>query len=353
MSEGRRACRSGCVPYNKDRRMSHERWHFLEKIEVEAAALAALAFGWFVLWPMVRPMHVDETAVFVVTGSWARLAVLALGTWAIAAICAVLTISSRRQGALLATLAGVLAMSLRSVPMRPMLMRYEVDLPSLMAPMMLETLLLTAVVAGAVVVIEAVRLGARRVAPGWVWPETAVTHQKKPGAGRGKARRNAGPTGGAPPSEDAEPGYLARRFGLTPGLAIDKQMVPFVMPLVVTLAGGLIIMSMTLFSNDRMQIVFSLILSFFAAALAAGYLFPSRTSLPCLAAPVLMGIILYAVSARMPYSGVLTWSELGPWAHVLPLDWISAGCGGAVGGYWLSCRLLEAKAFQNPQPATA
>jgi hypothetical protein len=110
-----------------------------------------------------------------------------------------------------------------------------------------------------------------------------------------------------------------------------------------TLLLGLLLMIGTLFSTDRGQIIFSLALSFFLAAGVASYFFPVRFSTPCWIAPVLLGIAAYLKLSSMPFTGVLTWGGVDAWGHILPVDWISAGCGGAVGGYWLSCRLHDLK----------
>ncbi|NQU76562.1 MAG: hypothetical protein HQ546_09650, partial [Planctomycetes bacterium] len=105
--------------------MSHQRRHIVEKIQVEVAAVAALAAMYFWGWGIIKPTDVDGVAVFLHGGGPGRLIGLAVVVWLLAGVSALLTMSARPEGALLATMVGVGGASLHSEPMRFLLMRHD------------------------------------------------------------------------------------------------------------------------------------------------------------------------------------------------------------------------------------
>ncbi len=323
--------------------MSHERWHVIEKIEVQVAALAALALVYVVAWRPVWPRDVTGTFTFLPTGAIGPLALTAVLVWVLAAACAVVTISARTEGALLATLVGVAGLAMRSGPMR-LLVNAHADAPGrLMAALAVEVVALAAILLGALVVISGVRAVLLPLCPPWL----------RPGGGKSV---DAG----------ADPSVARRRLGAPSSLKRMKFMVLGIDPLAegegklstkdhlaaaggafgITLLTGWLVLIGTLAAAhgvERGQILFGLAVSFLLAALLADQVTPAGFSLPCLAAPLVLAIGVYVHAAGLAPNPPLTWMQVPALANALPIDWLCAGCGGAVGGDWISSRIREAR----------
>jgi len=318
--------------------MKPETQHLVEKIQVRLAAVIAAAVSWWAIWRLVGPADQEAAWVFFADGSLPRLAVLAGLVWALAAVCAVLTVSSRPEGAVLATLVGVAAMSVRSGPARNLLVtgagpNPERSINAIFALLTGEILVLAAVLAGAVAVIYVVRALVRPLAGQWFWSTPAAADA--PGKGAGK--------GGKGDSEQASP----RRSALVGAAGF----------LAVELAVAVILLQVTFRSTDTGQIAFALAGSFFAASFAAHMAFPIRGSIPCWLGPVIVGALVLGLGALGHFAGpgplwrraILVASSV-PLRAGLPAQWIGLGCGGAIAGFWASCRFREAPEEQ-PKPS--
>ncbi|KPK85742.1 MAG: hypothetical protein AMJ81_02935 [Phycisphaerae bacterium SM23_33] len=285
-------------------------------MQVQVAVVAALAVAWFAVWRLVRPWDSQVALVFFPSGDLARLGVCAAMVWAIAAACALLTLSARPEGALLAALAGAAGLALRSGSMSTLLKYSGDDFHRTFALLSAEVLAMAGIVIGAAVVIAVIRALARRIVPGWVWSEPP---EPAPAAGSGSDRRKVKAAG----------------------------VVNFAGCLVTELAAALILLALTFRSPERGQIAFALVASFLLAALAAHQMFPVRSAAPFWLGPLLMGAAVLAL-------GTLGASDPGPaWYHAIrgatgmplraasPLHWLGLGCGGAVAGFWLSRRIHD------------
>jgi hypothetical protein len=339
--------------------MSHQRWHTLEKIQVEVAAAAALAAMYFLLWPQLQPPDVDRVAVFLPLGASSHLLTLAVTTWMLAALVSLLTTAARPQGALLATLVGVGGISLHSLPMR--LLRF-VPTSTLMTPLVTEQICMAGILAGATVVIFLVRLAVSRLAPAWVRPELETPE---------------GYHAPVPPDRKRLPRWFNPILWLGTGYIVvhlsNIRMLPgfgrkarssardvilcSLATLGLTLLIGLMMMNIFIFEGAaRGQLLFGLAASFFLAAGVATYFFPLNFSGPCWLVPLLLGIFFYFRAGLTGDTGVLTWMHVDRMANILPVDWLSAGGGGAVGGYWLACRIHDWRIFSattTAKPAEA
>lgn len=325
--------------------MSHQRWHIIEKIQVEAAAVAALAAMYFLFWQWVKPSDVDGAVVFFPLGAFKEFAAFVAAVWLLAAGVALLTTSARPQGALLAALVGAGGVSLRSQPMRLLLMRFEPP-GSLLGPLMLELLAMVVVLMGAMAIIQLVRRAVARVRPGWVRPDGADS----PAAGPQRVNVPLFLLSGL-----WHPQALLRlpAGGRQARQSAGDVVVACLASLGLTVLIGLVLMKVILFDTSRGQILFSVAAAFFVGAAVATYFFPVNSPLPCWIAPVLLGLLFYAKAATVGDAGVLTWTRVDAFTHILPVDWLAAGCGGAVGGYWLACRVHEAKHAEGASKAAA
>lgn len=290
---------------------------------MQIAAAAALAFVYFFLAPALRPWEPGGATVFLPMGDYERLAVFAAMVWALVAVCAVLTISSRPEGALLATLVGVAGFAFRSGPMRTLLWRWEGRFDRLFTLLSAEVLAMAAVAAGAVIVVRLVRAVAGRLGPKLAWSDPMETQRNK------KAARPDSPKSG---------GTMH-----TAGAVLMETAV------------AILLLVITFRSTDRGQIAFALAASFFISALAAHQTFPIRISAPLWIAPIIMAALVFALggsgggagpdwyAAQMVAKGL-------PLRAALPIDWLAFGAGGAVAGFWFSSRIREAGAANEETP---
>jgi len=331
--------------------MSHERWHAIEKIQVQVAAAAALAFMYFVGWRLIHPTDVDGVVVFLPTFRIGSLALFALVVWAMAAATAVITVSARLEGAVLALLVGVAGASMRTEPMRRLVNRLEPNVAGLMISLAVEIVVLLVILAGAMAVIAVVREILGRLLPEWMVPmrRPSAPVESADGAGRPWGRTLLTLLLGFGFVRTDMKTHLmslpaARNSKDKPSALELTQTILIAFAL--TLLAGLLGMMLTLLAPDsveRGQILFALAISFFLAAWVVSYFVPAGFSAPYWSAPLVLAIVIYLKNCWVAPDPPLTWARIGAMANILPVDWLTAGCGGAVGGYWLSCRLNEAK----------
>ncbi len=303
--------------------------HWVEKLQVRLAAVAAAVVGWCAIWQLMAPADKQAAWVFLPVGGYARLAVFAGLVAALAAGCALATLSGRAEGALLATLTGVAAMSVRSGPMRTLLWQWEGRLGELFAMLAVEMLALVGVLVAAVVVVHLLRMLARPLCGDWFWAEpSAPAPEADPTARRRGAVADDRSARGSTP--------LARRLLWAGGF------------LAMELAVAMILLVLTFRSQDTGQIAFALAGSFFGAAFVAHLAFPVRSSVPAWLGPVLLGTVVYLLGAMSSFTGPgPVWHEAMmvaakvPLRAALPVHWLGLGCGGAVAGFWASCRFRE------------
>ncbi len=295
------------------------RW--LEKLQVQVAAVAAVALAWFVGWPMVRPWDPQSALAFAPTGQIVELATFAGIVWVLAAACALLTLSARIEGALLAALAGAAGLALRSGPMETLLQTSAGHLRKTFIQLAAETVAMAAILVGALLVITLVRALAGRAARGWAWSE-----------------RPAGGEGDKP-----------RRFGSGAANLLGC--------LVVELAVAIMALALTFRSPETGQIAFALAGSFFAAALVAHQTFPVRSTAPFWVAPLIMGAAVLALGGVVVEGAGPGWYQAlmvaqgRPMRAALPVHWLGLGCGGAIAGLWFSHRLRDRDETSAKRPA--
>ena len=59
--------------------------------------------------------------------------------------------------------------------------------------------------------------------------------------------------------------------------------------------------------------------------------------------------LLYTLAAAAAGSQPDAWARVNDYSRALPVDWLTAGSGGAVLGYWISERLHEMKYIERHQ----
>jgi hypothetical protein len=118
--------------------------------------------------------------------------------------------------------------------------------------------------------------------------------------------------------------------------------------LAVGLGVALVMLWLLLRSPERGQILFALLVSFVLAALIAHQLLPSRHSMLMWTLPFVVAMFLYAMGAALDLGeSPRAWAIVPLRARALPIDWMTAGCGGAFLGYWLSARIHEMRFIEK------
>ena len=114
--------------------------------------------------------------------------------------------------------------------------------------------------------------------------------------------------------------------------------------------GGAALLLVLLQSGQRGQVIFSVLASFLLAALIAHQLYPVPLSIIPMAAPIILGTAFYILAAKAvqgPSHGA--WMTVPLYANVLPIDWITLGCGGVMIGFWLSSRIHETRYLEQQE----
>jgi hypothetical protein len=331
--------------------MNHHRFHWLEKLQVQiATVIAVVAIGVF-LWPVMQPRDPQLPVAFLAESSTGQAGVFVATIWVLAAAGALLALSSRPEGVLMAALVGAGGISLRSRPMRVLLQGREADFGALFHQLIFELLLLSAALLVAMTIVDILRRTMERLKPEWVWRNPLLAAEAAGGSpARGPVSLAIGAyvrfwrmlfgvalrsskAGGA--AETAERGVIARTFSC------------LMLELVISVPAVLIFMQ----SGERGQVLFALGAGFVLAGGFANHFFPTPHSAVAWIVPIVVGVFFYVLASFSSSAG--DWAKVPAYAQALPIDWLTAGCGGSLLGYWISARLHEHKHFEEKEAEAA
>lgn len=354
-------------PRGSDRPMDHRKIHLWEKLHVELVGGGALAAVYYWLWPLVGWTDSQTAVAFLATGHLGDLAGLLLVLLVTSAVCAAVTIAARPMGSMLAALVGICGVCCHSPGMRTVFWAKPGSTPgTIFALMAAEVFLLGVLFSLASVVVEVVRIAVGRILPGWLWKDpladlTAEQRHEELADGvnpRGDLAHVMGPIlldvlihVGKKGSRDA-----GKR-------AWDRPM--FFRCLACGVTGALLAVLPLLLlmqSAERGQVLFALLGSFLLAALLAHQRFPAPYSVVAILMATFTAVAFYttaAVATAGLEAGVNVWMlapvhsgpSVLPYAAPLPLDWVTAGGGGAVIGFWISERIHEMRYVEENDPS--
>jgi hypothetical protein len=296
--------------------MSHQHLHWLEKVIVQIAAAVSLAGGYFLLYPAVRPSDGQTALSLLAAGGLGHALVFAAGVLVLSAVCAILTLPARPSSAILAAAVGAGGVSLRSADFRTLLWLQQDGFAGLFRLLITETVFLAVVLLIAVLVIGGVRLLARRLAPWLLWR----------------------PMPFATPPDD--------KTGLVGGLGPwGRSLASAALALLIALVAVMVLLQ----SSRRGQVLLATLAAFALAAWIADRMLPAPHKEAYLLAPLAAAIIFYALASVGSYSSrPEDWINVPMYARALPVDWLTAGCGGAMLGCWTGQRMAEAKILEHP-----
>jgi hypothetical protein len=336
--------------------MIPERIHWLEKVQVQVAVVATAGAVFLYFWRCAQAADPVGPATFLATGSTAGLIGTAVMFLVLAVVCGMLTVTSRPEGALAAALLGLGGISLRSASLEVLLQQSEGSFRSIYTKMSIELLLFAALVLVGLVLLGLARGLVAAVRPGWLWRDLRENVDEEDVKRHVEESRRM---------DSLEKRRMARK-GIFGNISIFSLGNPAVatfwkkgnrretllrclgcLGLAAAISGMLVFVLMQ--SALRGQIVFALFGSFVLGVAIAHQLFPAPCGMAAWLLPVVVGILYYVLG--IVWVGQGGWMEMRPQAQGLPIDWIAAGGGGAMLGYWISARIHEARYLEQEEEA--
>ena len=334
----------------------YRRYHWLEKLQLQVASAASLAVVYIIVWPYMRGSDPQGAMSFLANGSPQAILAFTAALLLLAAVCAIVTVNIRPCAAMIALLIGLGGLSLRSGQMRSLLWDHNGQAGQLFWKMAIEVIVLAALVLLAEILISLLRALITKLDPKLGWSDPLVgTRDSQTVIGIGSkptdttllkwvweaavARAivsalmvSAGRAAGKSAKTEGDERNLGRTGSAT----------------LVALILAVALMTAFLRSADRGQILFALVASFFLAVLVAHQLFATRYAAMAWVLPMILAICAYALAGSSAVAaGSQRWMDVRLYARILPIDWLTAGCGGAMLGYWVSSRLHETRCLEK------
>ncbi len=327
------------MPANID----HQKYHLFEKIQVQVLTVALGLVVFFGIWPLMAPRDSLAPMILLSGGSLGAPLSLLTAVAVLSLLAGAVTVHQRPVGGLMVSILSLLALSFRSEKINVLLFRYEQH-PGSAYPVLMGELLLLLVAAGVGVI--AAGIGRSLVAgskPAWRWQPR---HLRKDEANFQADQRS--PLGLAAPVRKAA-GSLMDKSDPAAGNAAKLQFVQAGRAILVCFLVANAILLLLCRSDERGQLLFAVGGAFLIASLAANLVAPSRLVVLLLPLPILSGLFYYGYAMATAGQGLQAWANIWLPARILPIDWLSAGVGGVLTGYWIACRIREAKFAQDSQ----
>jgi len=335
--------------------MTHRQTHFLEKLEFQIAAIAAAAVVYWFVWPLLIFRDPEWPICFLASGDGMHLFTLIGLACALGIACGAITVTARPQTAVLALALALGGLSLRSPRIRSLLWAQQDSISAMYWRMAMEVLVLLAVIVIAGAAAGIGRRLAAALAGGLLWrdPLLELDDERREAYNRELARRN---------TEKASPwtvpivlSLLSSPLGIIwvpkaeGGRLLGRDTaVRGVLGFMISLTAVAIIVFLLLRSPERGQILFALFAGCFLGVFIGQKVVPTRTNITAWAVPVVLGAALYLLAALSAVgSGQGAWMEVRLYAQALPIDWMTAGLGGAMLGHWEDLRMREVRYVED------
>ncbi len=334
--------------------MGHWRVQRKELLQVQIVTGLALAVTYFLLWPMLRPADPEGPLTLLAEGNAPGILAILLVMAVLAAITSAVTVHSRPVGSIVAALLGTGGLCMHSPPLKALLWAREGEFGGLFTGFIFELLALSVGVIVVCLVVGLVRQGIAGINPGWVWRDPLMG-DKTPGVGSSEPRKRrvnfADPVSALMEiiGRHGSQHYGKKRSALDEAKALAGC-------LLLSAVLGVTLYMILVQSRERGQVLFALLASFTVAVLIAHQASPTSLAGPLLAMPVVLGVVIYLLGmfASTGAAGAHNaWLRVPPYAHALPLDWITAGVGGAGLGFWISSRIHELRHMEKREQQAA
>lgn len=297
---------------------------------------------YLVVWPLVAPWDPKGAAAFIPYAGIGKLALLGGCVWLLAIVIGLLTTTARPDGAMMAVVLGIGGISLHSPQMRSLLWQRQ-SLSELYGQLTVETILLAVIVIVAMLLVGLVRMAVGRVAPSCLWraPSDVVGPDRLTGV-RLMLQATLGLGSQPTPTGANKPRAGASAVGSARVLA--KSLLCLGLSALV----AVVLLLVLLKSSDRGQVIFAVFGAFFLAMLVGHQVFPSPCGVAAWIVPILIACAFYSLTGAIGLdSEPDAWTKIPFYGRVLPVDWVSAGIGGALLGFWISARMHEAKIIES------
>lgn len=298
---------------------------------------------YFLAWPVVRPADPLSPVTFLPLGGYGSAVWFAAVFFILVAACAVATVAVRPVGALLAATLSAGAVSLRSQQIRALLWVRQDDLGGLYHQLMLEAAMLAVLAGAASLIVLFIRRTARGINENWLWKDPMA---EAPPAGEADGRTSS-PANKPPQTRSDWRGHMSLiRVGPARGAGRREAMpITVARSLACAILAGIIavvILVVVMQSADRGQIIFALVTSFTVGLFFAHQIFPQPYALVVWILPMLIAVGFYAAAwTGMTPGRPDDWAKVNMLYRALPVDWLTAGGGGALLGFWISQRVHE------------
>jgi hypothetical protein len=328
--------------------MGHWRVQRKELLQVQVVTGIALALTYFLIWPMLRPADPQGPLALLAEGNVPGILAILLVMAVAAAVTSAVTVHSRPVGSVTAALLGTGGLSLASPPLHGLLWARQGEFGGMYMGFIFELLALSVGVIVVCLVVNLVRQGIAGINPRWVWRDPLASSEASDPQ-TPAVRRTTKPTGN-PLAFLLE--VIGRRGSVSYGKkrsALDEAKSLAACVLLATVLSVVLYMVLVQ-SRERGQVLFALLASFTVAVLVAHQASPTALAGPLLGMPIIIGVVIYLLG-MFASAGVgdvhNAWLGVPTYAHALPLDWITAGVGGAGLGFWISSRIHELRHMEK------
>lgn len=334
--------------------MGHWRVQRKELLQVQVVTGLALAVTYFLLWPMLRPADPDGPLVLLAEGNAPGILAILLAMAVLAAITSAVTVHSRPVGSIVAALLGTGGLCMHSPPLKALLWAREGEFGGLFMGFIFELLALSVGVIVVCLVVGLVRQGIAGINPRWVWRDPLMSDEVAASTSSDSRKSHFAFTNPFAAllemiGQRGSPHYGKKRSALDEAKALAGC-------LLISAVLAVVLYMILVQSRERGQVLFALLASFTVAVLVAHQASPTSLAGPLLAMPVVLGVVIYLLGMFASTGAVEAhnaWLRVPPYAHALPLDWITAGVGGAGLGFWISSRIHELRHMEKREQQAA
>jgi hypothetical protein len=327
--------------------MDHKRFLIREKIQIWLSVLVLLALSYWGVWRFFMPAD-PQSPMLLLDG---RLIVLGVLLGAAAVIATLGTLGTRPTSTVMVSVLGLAGLAMRSPDAAMLDWQWGDRVSRLYLLLLVEVLLLGVAVLGTMALVGLLRYGLGRVIgrARWVDPLEAIDEEDR----QMLIQADVPVSKLSWLSDHSAELYVlhAGQQALARLVGVETVKGEVLLPkdlkwqnLLGCLGGGtflgVVLVALFAQSDDRGQVLFSCLGGMMLANLAASHYFSVQSSLIPLGVTMVTAAVFYLVAA-------VTGQADRPCFHILPIDWMTFGVGGALLGYWTAARMRETRVYDT------